>query len=130
VQAAGLTMLTLAGMLFLYKAGIIRATAGFKKGMMIAMFAILGMYLLSFIGGFFGFSLGFMHDSGPIGMAVAVAITGVAALCLILDFDLIEQGAQRGAPKFMEWYGAFALTVTLIWLYLRILDLLSRFRSR
>lgn len=130
VQAAGLTMMTLAAMLMLYKTGVIRATDGFKKGMMMAMGAILLMYVVSFVGSFFGFTLGFLHDSGPIGIAVAVAITGVAALCLILDFDMIEQGARSGAPKYMEWYSAFALMVTLVWLYLRILDLLSRLKSK
>jgi uncharacterized YccA/Bax inhibitor family protein len=130
VQAAGLTMATLAGMLVLYKTGVIKATPIFKKGMMMAMFAILGMYLVSFVAGLFGANLGFLHDNGLIGMGIAVAITGVAALSLILDFDMIEQGAKSGAPKFMEWYGGFALMVTLIWLYIRILDLLSRLRSK
>lgn len=130
VQAAGLTMMTLAGMLMLYKTGVIKATDGFKKGMMMAMFAILAMYLVSFVADFFGHSMGFLHDNGPIGMAIAVAITGVAALSLILDFDMIEQGAKAGAPKYMEWYGGFALMVTLVWLYIRILDLLSRLRSK
>jgi len=130
VQAAGLTMATLASMLVLYKAGVIRATDGFKKGMMMAMMGILLMYLVSFVMSFFGHSIGFLHDNGPIGLVIAVVITGVAALTLILDFDMIERGAEGGAPKFMEWYAAFSLMVTLVWLYVRMLDLLSRLRKR
>jgi uncharacterized YccA/Bax inhibitor family protein len=130
VQAAGLTLLTLAGMLLAYKTGMIKATEGFKRGMMAAMFAILAMILIQFVASFFTQSVTNMLSSGPIGLVIAVAITGVAALSLVLDFDMIEQGARRGAPKYMEWYGAFALMVTLVWLYIRILDLLSRLRKK
>ena len=130
VQAAGLTLMTLAAMLFLYKTGMIRATPGFQKGMMMAFGAIMLMYLVQFLASLFGHPMGFLHDNGPVGMLIAVAITGVAALSLILDFDMIESGAASGAPKYMEWYAAFGLMVTLVWLYIRILDLLSRLRSR
>jgi uncharacterized YccA/Bax inhibitor family protein len=130
VQAGGLTLMTLVSMLGLYKAGLIRATAGFKKGMMVALVAVMAMFILEMAMSFFGHPMGFMVDSSPLGIGVAVVITGIAALCLILDFDRIEQGAAMGAPKFMEWYAAFGLMVTLIWLYVRFLDLLSRLRRR
>jgi uncharacterized YccA/Bax inhibitor family protein len=129
-QAGGLTIMTLAAMLGLYKTGVIRATAGFKKGMMIALVAIMLMFLLEIGMSFFGHPLGFMTDNSPLGIGVAIAITGVAALCLILDFDRIEQGVAAGAPKFMEWYAGFGLMVTLVWLYIRMLRLLSIFRKR
>lgn len=130
VQAAGLTVMTLAAMLGLYKTGVIKATAGFKRGMMVALGGVLLMIILEVVMSLFGHPLGFMTDNSPLGIGIAIAITGIAALCLILDFDRIEQGAAAGAPKFMEWYAAFGLMVTLIWLYIRILDLLSRFRKR
>jgi uncharacterized YccA/Bax inhibitor family protein len=109
---------------------MIRATEGFKKGMMVALVGVMAMFVLELLMSLFGHPLGFMVDSSPLGIGIAVAITGIAALCLILDFDRIEQGAAMGAPKFMEWYAAFGLMVTLIWLYVRMLDLLSRLRSR
>jgi len=130
VQAAGLTLATLAAMLFGYKAGFLRATAGFQKGMMMAFGGIMLMYLVQLIASLFGHPMGFLYDNGPIGLVIALVITGVAALTLILDFDMIERGAQSGAPKYMEWYAGFSLMVTLVWLYIRILDLLSRFRKK
>jgi len=130
VQAAGLTLMTAAAMLLLYKTGVIRATEGFKRGMFIALGGVMLMIVLQVVMALFHHPLAFMTDSSPLGIGIAVAITGVAAFCLILDFDRIEQGAAQGAPKFMEWYAAFGLMVTLIWLYIRILDLLSRLRKR
>jgi uncharacterized YccA/Bax inhibitor family protein len=82
------------------------------------------------IGGFFGFPIPFIHEAGPIGIGFSLVVVVIAALNLVLDFDFIEQAAERGAPKYLEWYGAFGLMVTLVWLYMEILRLLSKLRSR
>lgn len=131
MQAVAMTFGTLACMLLAYRAGVIRATERFKLGVIAATGAICVVYLVSWLlslFGFHGFSL--LNGNGLIGIGVSVVIVGVAALNLILDFDLIESGSQQGAPKYMEWYGAFALMVTLIWLYIEILRLLAKLRSR
>lgn len=131
MQAVAMTFGTLACMLLAYRTGVIRATERFKMGVVAATGAIFVVYLLSFVLSLFGFhSFSFLNSNGLLGIGISVVIAGIAALNLILDFDLIETGAQRGAPKYMEWYGAFALMVTLIWLYLEILRLLSKLRSR
>ena len=88
------------------------------------------VYLISMIGGFFGMPIPLIHDSGLFGIGFSLFVVVIAALNLVLDFDFIEQAAERGAPKYLEWYGAFALMVTLVWLYLEILRLLSKLRSR
>lgn len=88
------------------------------------------MYLISFVGSFFGFGIPFIHSSGPIGIGFSVFVVVIAALNLVLDFDFIEDAAKRGAPKHLEWYGAFALMVTLVWLYIEILRLLSKLSDR
>ena len=131
MQAVAMTFGTLACMLLAYRAGVIRATERFKLGVIAATGAIFLVYMVSWLlslFGFHGFTL--LNGNGLIGIGVSVVIVGVAALNLILDFDLIETGVQRGAPKYMEWYGAFALMVTLIWLYIEILRLLAKLRSR
>ena len=87
------------------------------------------VYLIGFVMSFFGASIPLIHGSGPIGIAFSLVVVGVAALNLVLDFDFIESGVDAGAPKYMEWYGAFGLTVTLVWLYLEILRLLSKLRD-
>ena len=88
------------------------------------------VYLASMILGLFGYTFPFIHDNGTIGIAFSLLVVGVAAMNLVLDFDLIDSAARRGAPKYMEWYGAFALMVTLVWLYIEMLRLLSKLRSR
>jgi uncharacterized YccA/Bax inhibitor family protein len=130
IQAASLTFLTLFAMLFLYRTGIIKVTEKFRMGVFAATGGIALMYLAGFILGLFGVNFPMMHSGGTLGIVIGVVICGVAALNLVLDFDLIDQGAQSGLPKFMEWYSAFALMVTLVWLYLEILRLLSRINSR
>ena len=87
------------------------------------------VYLVSFIAGLFGAGLTFLYDSSPLSIGISLVIVVVAALNLILDFDFIEKGAAGGAPKYMEWYGAFGLMVTLIWLYLELLRLLAKLAS-
>jgi uncharacterized YccA/Bax inhibitor family protein len=130
VQAVVLTFGTLIMLLAAYRSGIIKATENFKLGVTAATGGIFLMYLLTFILGLFGISMPYIHDNGWIGIGISLAIVIVAALNLVIDFDFIEGGAKVGAPKYMEWYGAFALMVTLIWLYLEILRLLAKMRSR
>jgi uncharacterized YccA/Bax inhibitor family protein len=130
IQAVGLTFGTCLALLLAYKSRLIRATENFKLGVVAATGGIALFYLLTMVLGFFGVRLSFFYDSGPLGIAISVIIVIVAALNLVLDFDFIEQGAAAGAPRFMEWYAAFGLMVTLIWLYLEILRLLMKLRSR
>jgi uncharacterized YccA/Bax inhibitor family protein len=130
IQAVGGTFGTLAGLLLAYQSGLIRATENFKLGLVAATGGICLVYLISLIGGFFGFPIPYIHSAGPIGIAFSLFVVVVAALNLVLDFDFIEQAADRGAPKYLEWYGAFALMVTLVWLYMEILRLLAKMRSR
>jgi uncharacterized YccA/Bax inhibitor family protein len=129
-QAVLLTIGTLFTMLFLYRSGRIRATPRFRRGVMMATGAVFFAYIISWIMGLLGMPVGFMHSSGPLGILINLVIIVIAALNLIMDFDFIERGSQMGAPKFMEWYGAFGLMVTLIWLYIEFLRLLSRFAGR
>lgn len=129
-QAVLLTIGTLFTMLFLYRSGRIRATPKFRRGVMMATGAVFFAYMISWIMSLFGMPMGFMHSSGPLGILINLAIIVIAALNLIMDLDFIEKGSQMGAPKYMEWYGAFGLMVTLIWLYIEFLRLLSRFAGR
>ncbi|MFC7678824.1 Bax inhibitor-1/YccA family protein [Paenibacillus sp. GCM10028914] len=130
LQAALLTMCIFLGMLLAYKFGLIKATAGFKKGIIAATIGIMLVYLLSFVLGMFGVTVPYLHDSTPIGIGISVVIIIIAALNFILDFNFIEEGARGGAPKYMEWYGSFGLLVTLVWLYIEIIRLLSKLASR
>jgi uncharacterized YccA/Bax inhibitor family protein len=130
IQAVALTFGTLFCLLLAYKSGIIRATENFKLGVVAATGGIALIYVATLILGFFGISMPYIHESGIIGIGFSVFVVIIAALNLVLDFDFIENGTQSGAPKFMEWYAAFGLMVTLIWLYLEILRLLSKLRSR
>ncbi|RJS91786.1 Bax inhibitor-1/YccA family protein [Salinisphaera sp. Q1T1-3] len=130
LQAAGLTFGTLAGMLMAYRSGLIRATENFKLGVVAATGGIVVVYLADLVMRMFGMPIGFIHDNGWLGIGFSLLVVGIAALNLVLDFDFIETGVERGAPAYMEWYGAFGLLVTLIWLYLEILRLLSKVRSR
>lgn len=131
IQAVGLTFGTLFVMLLAYKSGIVRATQGFKIGVIAATGGIAVFYLIEMIlGSFFHIQVSAINGSGPWGIAFSLFVVIIAALNLVLDFDLIETGVNNGAPKYMEWYGAFALMVTLIWLYLEILRLLAKARRR
>jgi uncharacterized YccA/Bax inhibitor family protein len=130
MQAVGLTFGTLIALLLAYRSGLIRVTDQFRLGVVAATGGIALFYLITFVLGFFGVHFNSVYGSGPIGIGFSVVVVIVAALNLVLDFDLIESGARSGAPKYMEWYGAFALMVTLIWLYLEIIRLLSKLRSR
>ena len=128
IQAIGLTFGILASLLFCYKSGIIKPTENFRLMIFSATAGIALLYLVSFIMSFFGSGIGFLHSNGPFGIAVSAGIVAIAALNLVLDFDFIEEGAEAGLPKYMEWYGAFSLMVTLVWLYMEILRLLSKLR--
>jgi uncharacterized YccA/Bax inhibitor family protein len=129
-QAVLLTIGTLFTMLFLYRSGRIRATPRFRRGVMMATGAVFFAYLISWILGLLGMPVGFIHSAGPVGIVINLVIIVIAALNLIMDFDFIEKGASMAAPKYMEWYGAFGIMVTLIWLYIEFLRLLTRFAGR
>ncbi len=130
IQAVALTFGTLLCLLLAYQSGIIKATENFKLGVVSATGAIALFYMITIILGFFGIRMPFIHESGVIGIGLSLFIVIVAALNLVLDFDFIERGAETGVPKYMEWYAAFGLMVTLIWLYLEILRLLAKLRRR
>ena len=130
IQATGLTFGTLACLLFAYRTGLIHVTEKFKLGVIAATGGIAIVYFISIILSLFGVKIPFIYGNGLIGIGVSLFIVIIAALNLVLDFDLIEQGSKSNLPKYMEWYGAFALMVTLIWLYIEILRLLSKIRSR
>jgi len=130
IQAIGLTFGILASLLFCYKSGIIKPTENFRLMIFSATMGIALLYLVSFIMSFFGSGIGFIHSNGLFGIGFSLFVVSIAALNLVLDFDFIEEGAERGLPKYMEWYGAFSLMVTLVWLYIEILRLLMKLRSR
>lgn len=129
LQAVSLTFGTLFTMLFAYKVGWIKATEKFKSGVIAATGAIAFVYFFSFILSFFGTSVPMIHSSGLFGIGFSLVVIVIAALNFILDFDFIEKSAAQGAPKYMEWMGALGLLVTLIWLYLEFLRLLSKLRN-
>ncbi len=129
-QAVFLTFGTLGALLLAYRSGMIRATENFKLGVVAATGGIALMYVASFILGFFGVNIPLINSSGTWGILFSLFVVVIAALNLVLDFDFIEQGAARRAPKYMEWYGAFGLLVTLVWLYLEILRLLAKLQDR
>ncbi|ATS20417.1 MULTISPECIES: Bax inhibitor-1/YccA family protein [Xanthomonas] len=129
-QAILLTFGTLFALLFAYRSGMIKATENFKLGVVAATGGIALVYLATIVLGLFGVRIPFIHDSGLIGIGFSLFVVVVAALNLVLDFDFIESGVEQGAPKHMEWYGAFGLMVTLVWLYIEFLRLLSKLQSR
>jgi len=131
VQAVGLTFAVTFAMLMGYKAGWLQATPGLRKGLMIAMGGIMIFYAIVWIASMFGIHPpGFLNGGGPLGIAFSLFVVGIASMSLILDFDMIESASRQGLEKYMEWYGAFALMVTLIWLYMEILRLLSKISRR
>jgi uncharacterized YccA/Bax inhibitor family protein len=130
IQAAGLTFGTLFAMLFAYQTGLIRATDKFKMGVVAATGGIAIVYLVMMVLSFFGVQPSFMYSSSWLSIGISLFVVIVAALNFIIDFDVIEQGARLSVPKYMEWYGAFALMVTLVWLYIEFLRLLAKLRNR
>ena len=130
IQAMGLTFGILASLLFCYKSGIIKPTENFRLMVFSATVGIGIVYLVSILINLFssGEQVMMIHESGAIGIGFSLFVVGIASLNLVLDFDFIEDGAEKGMPKYMEWYGAFSLMVTLIWLYMEILRLLAKLR--
>jgi uncharacterized YccA/Bax inhibitor family protein len=130
IQAVALTGGVTFLMLFLYVTGIIKVTGQLVTGIMAATGAIALLYLVSFGMSFFGAQIPFIRAATPLGIGFSVFVVGLAAFNLLLDFDFIDRGSQAGLSKSMEWYGAFALMVTLIWLYLEVLRLLQKINRR
>src|SRR5271163_4270708 len=130
IQAVSLTFGTLAVLLLAYRSGLIPVTEKFRLGVVAATGGIMLFYVATIVLGFFGIHFTTISGSGPIGIAFSGFVVVVAALNLVLNFDFIESGVAAAAPKYMEWYAAFGLMVTLIWLYLEILNLLAKLRSR
>lgn len=130
IQAVGLTFGTLFAMLICYQTGFIQATEKFKMGVFAATGGIAIFYLAMFVLSFFDIGTSLMFGNSWLSIGLSLFIVGVAALNFIIDFDFIEQGAKMSVPKYMEWYGGFALMVTLVWLYVEFLRLLSNLRSK
>ena len=127
MNATLLTIITAMVMLLVYRSRIIKVDGKFARIMVIAVGAIAFYYFISIILSLFGVNLTLLHNSGPLSIGISIVIILVAAFSLLLDFNFIEKASQAGAPKYMEWYGAFGLMVTLIWLYLEMLKLLAKF---
>jgi len=130
MQAVMLTFGTLFALLFAYRSGLIKATENFKLGVVAATGGIMLVYLATIALRMFGKDIPMIHESGIIGIGFSLFVIVIAALNLVLDFDFIETGVEQGAPKYMEWYGAFGLMVTLVWLYIEFLRLLAKLQSR
>ena len=130
MESVALTFGTCFAMLLAYRSGLIKPTAKFQTGIVAATGGIALTYFASMLLGFFHIQIPGIFGSGPIGILFSLAVVAIAALNLILDFNFIEQGAANNAPKYMEWYSAFGLMVTLVWLYLEILRLFSKLRDR
>ncbi|MFA5712972.1 MAG: Bax inhibitor-1/YccA family protein [Bacteroidales bacterium] len=130
LNAVLLTIAATFSMLLIYRSGIIKVDSRFTKLITIAVGAIAFYYIISIVLSLFKVNLTLLHDSGPLSIGVSLIIVLVASFSLLVDFEFIVRGSSRGLPKYMEWYGAFSLMVTLIWLYLEILKLLSKFAAR
>jgi uncharacterized YccA/Bax inhibitor family protein len=130
IQAMGLTFGVTAVMLMLYRTGVLRATPKFTVGVVAATGGIFLVYMVDLVLGIFGRHVPLLNSAGPLGIGVSAVIVIIAALNLILDFDFVETGVHARAPKYMEWYGAFGIMVTLVWMYMEILRLLSKVRQR
>ena len=130
IQAVALTFGVAISLLFVYKSGWIKVTDKFRLGVVTATGGIAIIYIVNIVMSMFGTNIPFIHSSGTFGILFSLFVVSIASLNLVLDFDFIEQGVKHKAPKFMEWYAAFGLLVTLVWLYIEILRLLSKIRSR
>ena len=130
LQAVLLTFGVMAAMLFLYQSRILRVTDKFRMIIVAATAGIAIFYVATLVLGFFGIQIPKVYEAGPIGILFSLFVVGIAAFNLALDFDFIEKGVRAAAPRYMEWYAAFGLMVTLIWLYLEILRLLSKLQRR
>jgi len=127
MNATLLTILTAVVMLIIYRTNLIKVDGKFAKIMTIAIGAIALYYIVSMVLSLFGVNLTMLHNSGPLSIGISLVIIGVAAFSLLMDYEFIVRASESGAPKYMEWYGAFGLMVTLVWLYLEILKILAKF---
>ena len=130
IQAVALTFGIFFSLLMAYKSKLIEPTENFKLGVFAATGGIFFIYMITFLLSLFKINVGYIHGSGMFGILFSLFVVVIASLNLVLDFDFIESGAEAGAPKYMEWYAAFGLMVTLIWLYVEILNLLVKLRNR
>lgn len=130
MHAVLLTLGCAVAMFVLYQTGIIKVTNTFRKVIITATMGIFFFYMISLVLSLFGVQMPLLHDSSPMGIVISLVIVAIAALNLVLDFDMMKEGAAQGAPKYFEWYCAFGLTVTIVWLYLEILRLLAKLNSR
>jgi len=130
MNAVGLTFGTLFALLAAYTSRLIKVTDNFRLGVAAATGGIMVVYLINMVMGFFGTRIPYIHESGVVGIGFSLFVVVLASFNLVMDFDFIERGAESDAPKYMEWYGAFGLVVTLIWLYLEMLRLLMKLQSR
>ena len=130
IQAISLTFMALLSMLILYRTGVIKCTEKFRSALFISTLSIVGIYLINLVGSFFGLQVPQIFTSSNFGIGFSLVVVAIASLNLIIDFDFIEKGAQQMLAKSYEWYGAFGLMVTLVWLYIEILNLLSKLRDR
>jgi uncharacterized YccA/Bax inhibitor family protein len=127
MNATLLTILTAVVMLIIYRTNLIKVDGKFVRIMTIAIGAIALYYIVSMVLSLFGVNLTMLHNSGPLSIGISLVIIGVAAFSLLMDYEFIVRASESGAPKYMEWYGAFGLMVTLVWLYLEILKILAKF---
>ncbi len=130
LQALPLTFAVLAGMLLVYRLGLVRVTPGLYAFVLSSMMGILLFYLLTWLLQLFGIGMPYLHQGSLLGIGFSLFVVGLASLNLLFDFDFIERAQRAGAPRHMEWYGAFALLLTLVWIYLELLQLLVRMRDR
>lgn len=129
-QAVTITMAILFMMLFLYKSGIIKVTKSFRTGVIMATGAVALVYIVSMVLGMFGIQIPYLHQGGMIGIGISLVIIGIASMNLLLDFDNFEKGEEHSAPAYMEWFFAMGLLITLVWLYIEVLRLLSILSGR
>jgi len=129
LQAVSLTVLVFFMMLIVHKSGVIPVTNKFRTGLMMATGAIFLIYLLSFVMSFFGVHIPFIHEGGTFGILFSVAVLGIASLNLLLDFDLFKKGEEFNAPEYMEWFAGMSLLITLVWIYIEMLRLLTKLRD-
>jgi uncharacterized YccA/Bax inhibitor family protein len=129
-QAVLLTFGVVIAMFFLYRFRIIKVTEKFRSVIFMATLGIAIFYLLAWVLRLFHINIAFINEGSTLGIGFSLFVVGIAALNLLLDFDMIEKGVAAGAPKYMEWYGAFGLLVTIVWLYLEILRLLAKLADR
>lgn len=129
-QAALGTTGVFAAMLMLYRTRLVKVTSRFRAIVTVAMLGVVLTYLATFLLSLFGLTIPAIHEGGVVGIGFSLLVIGIASMMLLVDFDMIERGVAAGAPRYMEWYGSFALLVTIVWIYLEMLRLLSKLRSR